>query len=589
MAAVARELLIIHGEKPSENDAALHALADFLGLDSRFSTFVPPDWGPPNRGRLHTAISGETLAGAMRCGLMERLLDFLGEQASSLLIYGVESEPSVVAGLARLTAGLIKGVKHPDSIRHTYEVGRETRDICGQLSGLKIGPVESRVDHVFVLSEGQGPSETLISIDGKPFFIMARTERYPIFLAGASSVANVRASVSGPIEAAGVFSRLLPAAIYLKSVFGTAIWHQEQSRACLVIDDPLLKERYGFLDFRKLADLMDTFDFASSIGFIPWNFRRTSRNTAALFNAKRDRFSLCVHGCNHTRHEFGSLDRNYLNAIIGIASDRMEHHRRVTGVNFDRVMVFPQGVFSTCAMEALKSNNYLAAVNMDVFPVNSSGSLQMKAFLEPAITAFGDFPLFLRREPEQLSDIAMDLFWGRPALIMVHHDFFKDGYRSVIDTATRINAIDGRIEWCSPGDIIKRSHLSREEPGGTIRIKSYVAEIVIENPTGQRKDYIVSKKESVPPVMVALSSGKKAVCERRDGEFCLALTVEPYGRESVTLVYAKGRPPILAGGGFRNAMAVRMRRYLSEIRDNYLGRNETLLSLAMKLKDRLLR
>lgn len=57
----------------------------------------------------------------------------------------------------------------------------------------------------------------------------------------------------------------------------------EINHACIIIDDPLLRENYGFLNYRKLLDLMDKHDFHTSIAFIPWNYNRTDKNLATLF------------------------------------------------------------------------------------------------------------------------------------------------------------------------------------------------------------------------------------------------------------------------------------------------------------------
>jgi hypothetical protein len=67
--------------------------------------------------------------------------------------------------------------------------------------------------------------------------------------------------------------------------------------ANIIIDDPLLRENYGYLNYRKLLDLMDKHNFFSTIAFIPWNYKRTDKKIAALFKERPDRFSLCVHGC----------------------------------------------------------------------------------------------------------------------------------------------------------------------------------------------------------------------------------------------------------------------------------------------------
>src|SRR5262252_284044 len=98
----------------------------------------------------------------------------------------------------------------------------------------------------------------------------------------------------------------------------------------------------------------------------------------------------------------------------------MKAHSEINGVPFDDVMVFPQGLFSTGAMAALKAAGYLAAVNSDLCPSNGSGTLTLRDVLEVAVTRFSGFPLFGRRYPRELAEFALDLFVGKPALAVEH-------------------------------------------------------------------------------------------------------------------------------------------------------------------------
>ena len=74
----------------------------------------------------------------------------------------------------------------------------------------------------------------------------------------------------------------------------------------------------------------------------------------------------------------------------------MREHRELTGVDFDDIMVFPQGHFSTTAMEALRSCGYLAAVNSTGRPWRGAGP-QLRELLDVAITRYAGLPLFVRR------------------------------------------------------------------------------------------------------------------------------------------------------------------------------------------------
>jgi peptidoglycan/xylan/chitin deacetylase (PgdA/CDA1 family) len=132
-----------------------------------------------------------------------------------------------------------------------------------------------------------------------------------------------------------------------------------------VIDDPILKPGYGFVNYRDLLDLMEQHNFSTSIAFIPWNWRRSASKVARLFYEHPERYSLSMHGCDHTAGEFGTRDLNTLAWKAKQATDRMARHESKTGIRHDRIIVFPQGVFSEPALSVLKHANFVAAVNTD--------------------------------------------------------------------------------------------------------------------------------------------------------------------------------------------------------------------------------
>ena len=63
--------------------------------------------------------------------------------------------------------------------------------------------------------------------------------------------------------------------------------------ACFIIDDPLIKKNYGFLNYKKLLSLMDQHNFCSNIAFIPFNDYRSDNEVASMFIYRPDRY-LCV-------------------------------------------------------------------------------------------------------------------------------------------------------------------------------------------------------------------------------------------------------------------------------------------------------
>ena len=89
-------------------------------------------------------------------------------------------------------------------------------------------------------------------------------------------------------------------------------WVAPERSASLIIDDPLLRPTYGFVDYRELLSLMQRYKFSTNIAFIPWNWRRSDPSITRLFRENPEYYSLSVHGCAHTQAEFGRDDSDYL-------------------------------------------------------------------------------------------------------------------------------------------------------------------------------------------------------------------------------------------------------------------------------------
>jgi hypothetical protein len=222
---------------------------------------------------------------------------------------------------------------------------------------------------------------------------------------------------------------------------------RRETYACLIIDDPLLSPQYGCLDYEKLLEEMKAHSFFTEIAFIPWNYKRSDPKTVSLFVNNSDFYAICVHGCNHSRKEFGGVNYQELSALSSTALWRMEQHKMLTGLSYDPVIVFPQGLFSSVAMKALKDQGYFAAFNTTIQATDTEESSAIE-YQPPATVMFHDLPLFLRRYPKDKARFVDDLAAGRPILIVEHHCAFKNGYKPVTDLVDWING-QGNIKWTS--------------------------------------------------------------------------------------------------------------------------------------------
>lgn len=223
--------------------------------------------------------------------------------------------------------------------------------------------------------------------------------------------------------------------------------NSEETLACLIIDDPLLKPKYGCLDYEKLLDAMKEHNFFTEIAFIPWNYKRSQAKTVKLFAENPDYFGICVHGCNHTFNEFGGSNYQELSNLAATALWRMEQHKTLTGLSYDPVMVFPQGLFSSVAMQVLKDQGFVAAFNSGLRATDRD-DLPASEYQLPATSIYADFPLFLRRYPKDKARFVEDVSLGRPILVVEHPKVFCNGYRSITDTVDWINSL-GNIKWAS--------------------------------------------------------------------------------------------------------------------------------------------
>jgi hypothetical protein len=192
---------------------------------------------------------------------------------------------------------------------------------------------------------------------------------------------------------------------------------------------------------------MKAHNFFTEIAFIPWNYKRSDTKTVRLLADNADYYAICVHGCNHAGNEFGGSNYEELAMLSSTALWRMEQHERLTGLPYDPVIVFPQGRFSSVAMQALKDQGYFAAFN-STLRATDSDELQATEYQRPFTTIYHDFPLFLRRYPKDKTHFTQDLVSGRPIIIVEHHGAFRNGYKIMTDLIDWVNSL-GNIRWTS--------------------------------------------------------------------------------------------------------------------------------------------
>jgi len=344
------------------------------------------------------------------------------------------------------------------------------------------------------------------------------------------------------------------------------------------------------LNYRDLLAKVDQTGATTTIGFIPWNYRRTNQGVAQLFRERSDRLSLCVHGCDHTNAEFATTDVSKLHAKVRLASQRMSAHVASTGIPFARAMVFPQGQFSSESLRVLKCSNYMAGINSGAIPVDvkTNHNLRIADFLDVAITKFSAFPLFLRRYPGRLEDCALDLFFGKPLLIVEHHDYFRDGYKAFVEFISKLSSLSDRLEWRGLNDILTRTHLEKDVSDHTVLCTTYTNAQVIQNAAAFPRTYLIRKSEHGNVLIDrVLVNGHPAPYRVADALLKLAVRIPAYGSATIRIIYNDALPYVDGHDGLIVRGQVWTRRLLSEFRDNVLCKNHILFSGACLVKSRI--
>ncbi len=590
--AVRPQILVPYSGPPNQADLNFLRLAEFCGihgdrlqiLDDE-AAGVPAPSSKSDRPSC-IAMSAKTMRSLLNKPAFVSWADeHIFSEPMYLLVYGFGPTDGRDKLLDWLTSGLIGAVKRLDTANARYEISSGDSAVCQQMSGITFGPALPDNDYLFVETSKDPAIAHLIDIAKQPFFVSLKRGPCRMFLVAGEDIADISCEWKDSLALDHFFSRLVPYLMFIRFVFGELCWHAPNSYASLIIDDPLLKGTYGSLDYSRLLKEMDRHGFFTNIAFIPYNRRRSRRKTVDLFLRRPDRYAICIHGCDHTKAEFGDTRLDVLEERTRRASLWMRVHTSRTGIPFERVMVFPQGIFSREAMRVLKHNGFLAAANSEVLPRNPAGGLSLAHLLEPAVTAFEGFPLYLRRYPDNFEGFALDLLLGKPALIVVHPDEFWAGYEKFGDLIKRINSLRPGISWASLGDIVSRTCLVRQPSAGTVQMRLYSSDFILENQTDHLTEFILSKKEPEGSIIDRVEFMGTTVPHRvESAEIFASFMLGPKAAGRVNIVYKREDEKVYRHPGLWHSTRVLIRRALSEFRDEYVSSNRFAQSLWTKIR-----
>ena len=435
------------------------------------------------------------------------------------------------------------------------------------------------------------PAETIMSLDQLPALALVKTGKTKVFIWATDTVFDMLRPLAAEKEFEQAADQYIPAMIFLRSVLGDQCWHNPNPGAGLVIDDPLLKKSYGFINFPRLLASARNRKYHVTLAFIPWNHWRSSPAKARMFLDHADCFSVCAHGCDHTNKEFGSADYEDLLGRNFRASQRMGWHRDRTGLAGEPLMVCPQEQYSLEAMRAFAdSRQFAGLVCTACMPRNLSAPQICGAdLLLPAQDSFFGFPVFKRHYWTDISIFAMALFLGKPAILVEHHEFFRGGPGGAEKFVSELAAVRPNLQWTSLAETARRTHWRRRLSAGRYEVRFFTDDFELEPEAETPAEYrLVRRVPESSPVRRVTANGAEIPFVH--GGNWLSFELRPAAPQSlqIQVEVAPVRPKKEYSHGFTYQASVALRRGLSEFRDNVMARNDFVLrvakSLAKKMK-----
>ncbi len=572
----ANSALILTAREASAQEKNLARIVEFFGVP--YESFAIDEAEGGAKSEFHFAGS------RLLCSALEflRFLDWAEkmwdgnegrQRVHSAFVFAGDDLEAVRELVRRLTGD--EQLMREGTSPGTASVSDEMEEFCSVMSGLKVaaGPAEVE-DTPLLFSRNRMKGTSIIEIGDDSTFVRFEYRGVPIFISTSNQIIDLAAPVDGlHFDVREHFLAAVPIVLYLRWAFEAAGWHSTETSACLIIDDPVLRSNYGFINFKKLLDLAVRNAFSASIAFIPWNWRRGDSRVAQLFNESQEKLSISMHGCDHTAGEFGVRSRPVLSRKVEQAVSRMQLHEEKTGIHCDRLMVFPQGVFSENALAVLKERNFIAAVNTAVSSSDDEPrKITVGSCWDVAIMDYDGFPVFTRRYPsEGIANFAFDILLGKPCLVVIHHDFCRDDYSHLTRFIDQLNGLNCTLSWRNLAEVVRRSFRQRALPPDTIEVEMYGGELTLRNNLFAPQSFSIRRREPDSDAVKEVVSDSGIVAwSHADGYITFSLELNPKESALIRITYREAVSPAPENETMFYKLKTAARRHLCEARDNYL-------------------
>jgi hypothetical protein len=271
------------------------------------------------------------------------------------------------------------------------------------------------------------------------------------------------------------FMNLLPVIDWIRSISDWHAWSQPPLRACFMFDDPNLHaKRYGFIEFKHLAEEGRRNRYHTAFATIPLDSRYVNQAAAQIIRENRDTLSFLTHGNNHTHRELAQAKPTTQQlAQMRQAAFRVQDFEQRARIVVSRVMAPPHGVCSATMMAAARDAGFEAgcASHGSVWTGNI-GARWTAALGTSSATVINGFPVIprfrLHRQIQNQVLIAACLH--QPIIPVGHHWDLIDGTDILASVASFINTL-GTVAWADMTAVARSNYRCKVE-GELMRVQS---------------------------------------------------------------------------------------------------------------------
>jgi len=524
------------------------------------------------------AISANALAAVNRSALLQALHRRRGSSVPVLILgVGPDADPTLLSSWSGGAALGCKQIENP--LASQYVFGR-VDGLTWQLADLEI-PLPTK-DAFYLVRGDNSAALPIASVrhDNQisPVFVQTSVQQLKVFVVCAASSGGSLTDADGTVDA---FLRIAPAMIFVRYCAGEQGWHALHQYANLTIDDPWLRQPYGYVDYEGLFREMERHGFHTTIAFIPWNYDRSEPGVVSLFRNHPERFSISVHGDNHDHKEFTSYGSKPLPVQIADMKQslaRMEKFRTLTGIPYDNVMIFPHSIAPEKTLEALKTYNYLATVNSTNVPLDAAKPTAVSFALRPVTLSFAGFPSIGRYSvaaPISKSYIAINEFLGNPLLFYGHSDDFAKGIDAFDGVADEVNKLEPDTQWRGLGDVVRHLYVVKLRGDSNYDVLAFSSSICLDNISGRDSIFYVRKQEIGPQAINSVTvDGQNDDYRLQDGYVNFSVPV-PAGKTRCAAIQYKNDLDLASISTSNDSVVVYFLRKASDFRDISLSKSSS--------------